>query len=140
MIIGKNKKGKSILVQAWTGPGVSRFQDNRYMKVKRLSALRTGRLYLPGNIPGTHFCPRLRRPQGYRAAGRIRSMKNFNETIGNRTRDLPARSAVPQPTAPDDNRKVIVLYTRSIMLSNYSNIDKITQFEALIRRDIWIPR
>ena len=28
------------------------------------------------------------------------SMKNSNNTIGNRTRDLPARSAVPQPTAP----------------------------------------
>jgi hypothetical protein len=27
-------------------------------------------------------------------------MKNSNETIGNRTRDLPACSAVPQPTAP----------------------------------------
>ena len=25
-------------------------------------------------------------------------MKNFNGTIGNRTRDLPACSAVPQPT------------------------------------------
>jgi hypothetical protein len=34
----------------------SRFQDNRPMKVVRLSALRTGRLYPPGNIPGTHFC------------------------------------------------------------------------------------
>ena len=32
------------------------FQDNRHMKVVRLSALRTGRLYTPGNIPGTHFC------------------------------------------------------------------------------------
>jgi hypothetical protein len=28
------------------------------------------------------------------------SMKNFNDTIGNRTYDLPACSAVPQPTAP----------------------------------------
>ena len=27
------------------------------------------------------------------------SMKNSNDTIGNRTRDLPACSAVPQPTA-----------------------------------------
>jgi hypothetical protein len=27
-------------------------------------------------------------------------MKNSNDTIGNRTRDLPAGSAVPQPTAP----------------------------------------
>jgi hypothetical protein len=28
------------------------------------------------------------------------SMKNSTDTIGNRTRDLPAGSAVPQPTAP----------------------------------------
>ena len=27
-------------------------------------------------------------------------MKNSNDTIGNRARDLPASSAVPQPTAP----------------------------------------
>jgi hypothetical protein len=27
-------------------------------------------------------------------------MKNSNNTIGNRTRDLPACSAVPQPTSP----------------------------------------
>jgi hypothetical protein len=27
-------------------------------------------------------------------------MKNSNDTIGNRTRVLPACSAVPQPTAP----------------------------------------
>jgi len=33
-----------------------RFQDNRHMKVLRLSALRTGRLYHPENIPDTHFC------------------------------------------------------------------------------------
>jgi hypothetical protein len=31
--------------------------------------------------------------------GTIMSMKNSNDTIGNRTRDLPACSAVPQPTA-----------------------------------------
>jgi len=27
-------------------------------------------------------------------------MKNSNDTMGNRTRDLPTCSAVPQPTAP----------------------------------------
>ena len=32
------------------------FSDNRHMKVVGLSALRTGRLYPPGNIPGAHFC------------------------------------------------------------------------------------
>ena len=33
-----------------------RFQDNQQIEVVRLSAVRTGRLYPPGNIAGTHFC------------------------------------------------------------------------------------
>ena len=60
------------------------------MKVVRLSAQRTGSLYTPGNIPGTHFCQRLRRPQGHSAAGRIISMKNSNDAIGCRTRNPPS--------------------------------------------------
>jgi hypothetical protein len=54
----------------------------------------------PGNIPGTHFCWRLSQRPSHSAAGRIMSMKNSDYTIGNRIRDLPACSAVPQPTAP----------------------------------------
>ena len=69
------------------------------MKVVRLSALGTGRLYPPGNIPGTHFCYRLSQPQGHSATGKIMSMKTFHDPIGNRTRDLPVCSVVPQPTA-----------------------------------------
>jgi hypothetical protein len=46
------------------------------------------------------YVKRLSQPQGHSAAGRIMSMKNSNDTIGNRTCDLPACSAVPQPTAP----------------------------------------
>ena len=76
-----------------------RFQDNQHMTVVRLSATRTGRLYPPGNIPGTHLCWRLSRPQDHSTAGRIMSIKNCNETIGYRTCDLPVCSAVPQPTA-----------------------------------------
>jgi len=53
----------------------------------------------PRNIPGTHFCQRLSQHQGHSAAGRIMSLKNSNDTIRNRTRDLPACSSVPQPTA-----------------------------------------
>jgi hypothetical protein len=34
------------------------------------------------------------------AAGRNMSMKNSSDTIGNRTRDLPACTTVSQPTAP----------------------------------------
>jgi hypothetical protein len=66
-----------------------RFLDNRRMKVVRLSALRTGRLYPPGKIPDTHFCSRLSRPQGHSATEMFMSMKDSSDTIGNRTRDVP---------------------------------------------------
>jgi hypothetical protein len=91
-------KCKTILLQAWTGLDrplgfqeveASRYPDNRRMKVTWPSVLRTGRLYPPGNFPGTHFCSRLSRPQGHCAAGRIMSMKNLNDPIGNRTCHLP---------------------------------------------------
>jgi len=59
-----------------------RFPDSRNINVMRLSALRTGRFYSPGYIPGIHFCYRLSRPQGHSAAGRIRSIKNSSETVG----------------------------------------------------------
>jgi len=78
---------------------VPRFQDNQLMTVVRLSALNTGHLYPPGNIPCTHFSYSLSRSHGRSAAGRIMSMKNCNDTIGNRTRDLPTCSTVPQPAA-----------------------------------------
>jgi hypothetical protein len=42
-------------------------------------------------------------------------MKNSNDTIGNRTRDLPACSEVPQPTAP----------TRAINLKNGVKSDEL---------------
>jgi len=46
------------------------------MKVTRLSALRTGRLYPSGDTAGTHFFQRLSRSQGHSAFGRMKSMKN----------------------------------------------------------------
>jgi hypothetical protein len=69
------------------------------MKMVRFSALRTGSLYPPENIPATYFCYRLSQPHCHSAAGRIISIKNSSDTIGNRTRDLPACSAVSKPTA-----------------------------------------
>jgi hypothetical protein len=37
------------------------------------------------------------RPQDHSATGRVMSVKNSNDTIGNRSPDLPVCSAVPQP-------------------------------------------
>jgi hypothetical protein len=65
----------------------------------RLSALRVGRPpFAPRKIPGAYFCYRLSRRQGHIAVGRIRAIEKSNDLIGNRTRDLPAFSIVPQPT------------------------------------------
>jgi len=69
------------------------------MKVVRLSVPHTSHIYPPGDILGTHFCYRLSLPQSNSAAGRIKSMKNSNDTIGNWTHDLLVCSTVPQPTA-----------------------------------------
>jgi len=110
-----------------------RFQDSRHMKVVRLSALSTGHLHPPGNIPGTHFCYRLSQPQGHSAAGRIMSLKNSNETIGNRTRDLQACNAVPQPPGASKDaqtwRKSIV-----VALRDFSNLPNTTHFWAYVCR------
>jgi hypothetical protein len=74
--------------------------DSQYMKVVRLSAIRTGYLYPARNIPGTHLRYTLSRSHDHSAARRIISTKHANNTIGDQTRALPACRAVPQPTSP----------------------------------------
>ena len=71
-----------------------RFQDSRHMKVVRLSALRTGRLYLPRKCSWYSFLLDAESTPGPRCG-----VKDCH-TIRKWTRDLPTRSAVPQPTAP----------------------------------------
>jgi hypothetical protein len=61
---GKAKNGQELHYQA---PKII----NQHLKMLRLSAPRTGHLYHPGNIPGSHFCWRLSQPQGHSAAGKI---------------------------------------------------------------------
>jgi hypothetical protein len=72
-------------------------------RISRQSAHEGGKVVSPTHrpslpqrrIPGTHFCQRLSRPQGHHATGRIKSLKNSSDSIGNRTRNLSACSAVP---------------------------------------------
>jgi hypothetical protein len=47
------RPGQALRVQEVEAP---KFLDKRYMKVVRLSAVSTGRLYPSGNTHGTHFC------------------------------------------------------------------------------------
>ena len=82
----------------------------------RLSALWTGHFYHPESIHGTHFCQRLSWLQGHCKAGSIMSMKNFNDTNGKWTPDLPAFIAVPQSNVPLHAPKIkcdYALYLRS---------------------------
>jgi hypothetical protein len=81
-------RNKAVPVQAWAGPGCSRRLFPDFKKVVRLPTLRTGRLY-----PRRSVNPRaVVLPEVY--------IRNSIDLIGKRIHNLPACTAVSQPTAP----------------------------------------
>ena len=61
MKVKEEEERKAVPLQVWTGSeGSRKLRLPDFMTTAqdgcRLSALRTGRLYPPGNTPGTHFC------------------------------------------------------------------------------------
>ena len=76
-------------------------------RVSRRSANECGEVFSPTHwppiptsiTPRTHFCQKLSGPQGHNAAGRLKTMKNRNDPIGNWTPTFRL-VAVPQRTAP----------------------------------------
>ena len=99
-VISEVKKGKAVPLQAWSGPEGSRklrFPDFMTMAQDggKVVSLMHWPPLPPGKTSGTRFCQRLSRPQGHSATSRIMSLKNSNDTIGNRTRDLAVCSVVP---------------------------------------------
>jgi hypothetical protein len=98
--IGKRYKGKAVPLLARSGPeGPRRLKFLDFMTTAqdggRVVSLTHRPPLPPGNTPGGHFCQRLSRSKGHSATGSVMSPKNSNDTIGNRTRDLPVCSIVP---------------------------------------------
>jgi hypothetical protein len=92
-------RGKAVPLQAWSGPeGYRKLRFPDFITTAqdggKVVSLAHRPPLPPGNTPDTHFCWRLSPPQGHIATGRIMSLKNSNETIGNGTRDLPVCSVV----------------------------------------------
>jgi len=87
------------------------FLENRHMKLARLSALRRGR--------------------PYPLEDKIKSMKKPKDTIGIRTHDLLASSAMPQPTAPPRTR---VEFGRSVNLTVSLNMYQSYMYKGFQRR------
>ena len=110
---------KSIQLQAWTGPDGSR---RLRFQVSRQSAHEGDKFVSPTHRPTLlprkyswyTFLLRLSQPQGHNAAGMIMSMKNSNDTTGNRTRNLPVCSTVPMPIAPPRTHTLCVFYSNEI--------------------------
>jgi hypothetical protein len=95
------KKIKLSLYQAVEAHRIVRlphFLDNRLTDGGEDVSLTRRPPFTPKNIPGTHSCHRLSRPQDHSAAGRIRSIEKSSDLILNRNRDLPACSIMPQQT------------------------------------------
>jgi hypothetical protein len=85
-------------IRLWAVEAPSHKLCRQWQMAVMLSDLYASRFLPPGTIPGTLFCWRQRRPQWHYVAGRIESIEKSKGLIGNRARDLPACSVVPQPT------------------------------------------
>ena len=108
--------GKVVPLQAWSGPERSRkfrfpdFTTTAQDGGKVVSL--THRPLLPSeNAPGTHFCQRLSRPQGYSA---IRRILSIHWHVQNAV--IPCRSQGPLPFHP------VIHFFLPLLSANHSSI------------------
>jgi hypothetical protein len=88
--------------------------------------------FTPRKYSWYSFLLGLSRPQGHSATGRIMSIKISNDTIGNRTRDLPVCSAVTQPLR---RRTPVIRINERILCCNYGLVS--TCYRVLRAHKTW---
>jgi hypothetical protein len=130
-------KGKANLLQAWTGP-----EGSRRLRLPDFKTVSTWKWqgcqpYAPAAFTRSKcfwysFLLNASRPQKQSAAGRIMSEKHSSDTIGNRTRDLPACSAVPQTTV-----QLRVPYATSKWVISGHCIGPISKDQDFQERAVW---
>ena len=91
-----------IWVKSYPITGLDRRFGLQYVEAPRISRQSA---YEGGKVVSCTFS----RLHGHSAPGRFKSMKNSYDPIGNQTRNLPACSAAPQPTAPTLDFKVTII-------------------------------
>ena len=110
--------GKAIQLQAWTGPEGSRrlrFPDFKTVGTWRWQGCQpcAPAAFYPQEIFPVLISVRgWVDPRGHSAAGRIMSMENYSDTIGNRTRELLICSAVTQLRHRSMYYNIIILWDR----------------------------
>ena len=103
LVIGVNDKVSHYRHLGLLDVKLTEFLDNWHMKVTRLSRVHTSYLYPQKTHLALISVKRLSRPKCRNADARITLLKNANDPILKRSRDLPACFRVPQPTAPPRN-------------------------------------
>ena len=96
---GKDKD-KTVPLQAWSGPeGFRKLRFPDFMTTAQDGGKVVSLTHRPPLPPRKYtwysFLLEPSRTKIHNATGRIMSLKNSNDTIGNRTRDLPVCSLVP---------------------------------------------
>ena len=60
------------------------------------------------------------------------SMKDSNDTIGNRTRDSPVCSAVPQPTAPPRTSDTLMMHVVKTVSDKRIGLGRVFEWKDVI--------